>query len=289
MFDAPPKEFPPQTQREQKPGVQAQMDPQPECEPRFPGVGKLKDKVALITGGDSGIGRAVAHAFARESADVAILYLADIEKQDADETKRLIESEGRKAMLVQGDVGDPEFVEQAVQQVVHELGKLDIVVSNAAEGEPATEFEDDADNGATEHVFRTNVFGAFNVVRKALPYLKEGASVIVTTSLSGIITDPGPAYSSSKGALQALVKSLSQRLMEKKIRVNSVAPGPVWTPLVPAHEPPEETAQFGQESPMGRAAQPNEIAPCFVFLASEEASYMTGQTLHPNGGSTLSA
>ena len=275
---------PPQVQDHQ-PGVESKMRPKPEYQPKYPGCGKLKDKVAIITGGDSGIGRAVAVAMAREGADIAILYLE--EHDDARETARLVAAEGHRAILFAGDVGDEMFCWESVERTIEEFGRVDILVNNAAEQH---EVDDPAEltTAQLERTFRTNVFSFFHMTRACLQYFQAGASIINTTSITAYrghktLID----YASTKSAIVGLTRSLSQALVEKGIRVNGVAPGPIWTPLIPASFDADKTARHGQNAPMERAGQPNEVAPCYVFLASEDASYMTGQVLHPNGGSVL--
>ncbi|RAM49449.1 MAG: NAD(P)-dependent oxidoreductase [Hapalosiphonaceae cyanobacterium JJU2] len=283
-----PKEKPlqPPQQQAQQPGIESEMTPKPQADdPQYQGSGKLKNKVALITGGDSGIGRAVAIAFAKEGADVAIVYLN--EHDDAKETKHLVEAQGRKAFTISGDVGDENFCQQAIQQTVDEFGKLDILVNNAAEQHPQKSIED-ISKEQLEKTFRTNIFSMFFLTKAALKYLKEGSNIINTTSVTAYkgsqeLLD----YSSTKGAIVAFTRSLSQNLVEKGIRVNAVAPGPIWTPLIPATFPEEKVANFGKQVPMQRAGQPEEIAPSYVFLASDDASYITGQVLHPNGGTVV--
>jgi NAD(P)-dependent dehydrogenase (short-subunit alcohol dehydrogenase family) len=273
---AAPKKLPPQRQSRQ-PGIEAEMTPRPRAEdPSQRGSGKLDGRVALITG------RAVAIAFAREGADVAILYLD--EHQDAEETRRLVEEKGRRAVLIPGDVADEGFCRGAVERAVRELGRLDVVVNNAAEQHEQRGLEDITAE-QLERTFRTNIFGYFFVTKAALPHLGEGAAIVNTTSVtayrgSGQLID----YASTKGAIVAFTRSLAQNLAERKIRVNAVAPGPIWTPLIPASFPPEKVETFGQDVPLGRPGQPEEVAPCYVFLASDDSSYMTGQVLHPNGG-----
>jgi NAD(P)-dependent dehydrogenase (short-subunit alcohol dehydrogenase family) len=273
--------LPPQKQDHQ-PGRESVMTPRPDYRPRFPGAGKLKDRVALITGGDSGIGRAVAVHMAREGADIAIVYLE--EHEDADETVRLVVAEGTRAIKIAGDVGDETFCQAAVEQTIKELGRLDILVNNAAEQH---EVEDLAglSKDQLEKTFRTNIFGYFFMAKAALPHLKKGAAIVNTTSVTAYeghktLID----YASTKGAIVTLTRSLSQVLVPKGIRVNAVAPGPIWTPLIPASFEADRVAKHGSSTPMKRPGQPNEVAPCYVFLASEEASYMSGQVLHPNGG-----
>jgi NAD(P)-dependent dehydrogenase (short-subunit alcohol dehydrogenase family) len=282
---APERQQPPQHQ-DQQPGRQDQMDPQPKIARRdYKGSDKLKDKVALITGGDSGIGQSTALLYAREGADVAIVYLA--EDEDAQKTRQLVEGEGRRFLAIKGDVGDESFCRQAVDQTVKELGKLDILVNNAAEQHPKSSLEEITAE-QLEKTFRTNIFAYFFMAKAALPHLKAGSSIINTTSVTAYKGSPQLLdYSSTKGAIVAFTRSLSQSLAEKYIRVNGVAPGPIWTPLIPSTFDEEKVEQFGGNVPLGRAGQPEEVSPCYVFLASDDASYMTGQVLHPNGGSVV--
>jgi len=265
-----------------QPGDEHKMLSKPEVLPRTKGSERLVGKVAYITGGDSGIGRAVAIAFAREGANVAIVYLD--EDKDAQDTKSLVESEGTKCLLLAGDIGSEEFCIKSIEQTVAEFGKLDIVVNNAAEQHEKQSISE-IDSGQLEDTFKTNIFAMFHVVKAALKHLKPGASIVNTTSVTAY---KGKAhlldYSCTKGAIVAFTRSLSAQLIEKGIRVNAVAPGPIWTPLIPATFDEEHVKQFGQNVPMKRPGQPNEVAPCYVFLVSSDASYMTGQVLHPNGG-----
>jgi NAD(P)-dependent dehydrogenase (short-subunit alcohol dehydrogenase family) len=262
------------------------MRPSPQSDdPDYRGSGKLRGKVALITGGDSGIGRAVAIAFAKEGADVAIVYLN--EQQDADETRRLVEQHGQRCLALAGDIGDEAFCQQVVQQVARELGGLDCLVNNAGEQHPQPSLTDITAE-QLQRTFRTNVFGMFYMTKAALEHLGEGSTIINTTSVTAYQGSPQLLdYSATKGAIVAMTRSLSQALLDKGIRVNAVAPGPIWTPLIPASFSAEHTAKHGSAAPMHRAGQPNEVAPCFVFLACEDASYMSGQVLHPNGGSMV--
>jgi NAD(P)-dependent dehydrogenase (short-subunit alcohol dehydrogenase family) len=268
------------------PGHESQLEPKPEWQPRYPGSGRLNDKVALITGADSGIGRAVAALFAREGADVAILYLC--EHDDAAETKRIVEAEGRRAVTIAGDVGDKAFCERAVAEAVAKLGRLDILVNNAAEQHPDDDIRDITEE-QLKRTFQTNIFGYFFMVQAARGHLKRGAAIINCTSVtmykgSAQLLD----YASTKGAITAFTRSLSENLVEDGIRVNAVAPGPIWTPLNPfGGQPPEKIPDFGKDVPMGRPGQPNEVAPSFLFLACEDSSYMSGQVLHPNGGTVV--
>jgi NAD(P)-dependent dehydrogenase (short-subunit alcohol dehydrogenase family) len=275
----------PAQEQHRQPGRESEMRPKPQYEPKFPGVGKLKGKVALITGGDSGIGRAVAVHMAREGAKVAIAYLD--EHEDADETVRAVEKEGGRAIKLAGDIGDEAFCRQLVEKTVKEFGRLDILVNNAAE-QHETDDPLDIDTAQMERTFRTNVFSFFYLTKAALQHIKEGGSIINTTSITAFkghktLLD----YSATKGAIVAFTRSLSEALVEKGIRVNAVAPGPIWTPLIPASFDAEHVAKHGGAAPMKRAGQPNEVAPCYVFLASEEASYISGQVVHPNGGNPV--
>ncbi|WP_230534464.1 SDR family oxidoreductase [Microvirga roseola] len=273
--------LPPQ-QQDRQPGLETEMHPKPDYEPRYPGSGRLQGKTALVTGGDSGIGRAVAVLFAREGADVAIVYLN--EGEDAQETKRLVEREGRTCLTIGGDVGEPGFCRSAVDRAIQQFGKLDILVNNAAEQHPKKEI-DEISPEQLERTFRTNIFGYFHMVQAAMPHLKEGASIINTTSVTAYRGSPQLLdYSSTKGAIVAFTRSLAKKLAEKGIRVNGVAPGPIWTPLIPSTFPPDKVKQFGANTPMKRPGQPNEVAPSFLFLACADASYITGSVLHPNGG-----
>ena len=269
-----------------KPGREHEMTPRPKAEdPQHRGSGKLHGKVALITGGDSGIGRAVAIAFAKEGADVAINYLE--EDRDATETRWMVEEHGRKCVLLPGDIGDEKVARRLVDRTVKELGKLDILVNNASEQHPQESIEDITAE-QLERTFRTNVFGYFFMTKAAMKHLREGSCIINTTSVTAY---KGSAelldYSATKGAEVAFTRSLSQNLAEKKIRVNAVAPGPIWTPLIPSTFGEEKVETFGSDVPLKRPGQPEEVAPCYVFLASDDASYMTGQVLHPNGGSVI--
>jgi len=276
----------PMIQEDALPGEERKLDPKPDWEPRYPGSGRLKDKVAIVTGADSGIGRAVAALYAREGADIAIFYLC--EHEDAEKTKAIVEAEGRRAILVPGDLGDPDFAKQAVQKVVDTFGRLHIVVNNAGEQHPDEDIREITDE-QLRRTFQTNIFSMFYMVQAALPHLKRGAAIVNCTSITmyegaPILLD----YSATKGAITAFTRSLSQNLVEKGIRVNAVAPGPIWTPLNPfGGQPPEKIPEFGKDTPMKRPGQPNEVAPSFLFLACEDASYMTGQVLHPNGGTVI--
>jgi NAD(P)-dependent dehydrogenase (short-subunit alcohol dehydrogenase family) len=285
MAQDKPSAVPPQHQDKQ-PGIEAAMQPSPQDTGKnYKAAGKLKGKVALITGGDSGIGRAVAVLFAKEGANVVISYLD--EDQDAQETQRLIEAEGRECMTLAGDVSDPGFCSKMVETTVSSYGKLDILVNNAAQQFPQQSITDISDE-QLEKTFRTNIFSMFYTVRAAMPHLKQGAHIINTTSVtayrgSSHLLD----YSATKGAIVAFTRSLSQQLAEKGIYVNAVAPGPIWTPLIPSTFPAEHVAKFGTDTPLGRPGQPDEVAPCYVYLASDDSSYTTGQVLHPNGGEVI--
>jgi len=276
-----PNSFPGQTQSQ--PGDEHKMRPEPEViRENYKGSEKLKGKIALITGGDSGIGRSAAVHFAREGADVAIIYYD--EHKDAEDTKQMIEEEGRKCFLVSGDLKDEEFCKQSVSDAVKELGGLNILVNNAAVQFPKTEFKDITGQQVRE-TFETNIIPFFYVTKEALKHLKEGDTIINTTSVTAYRgSEHLIDYSSTKGAIVSFTRSTSAMLAEKGIRVNGVAPGPIWTPLIPATFEAEEVAKFGQDVPMKRAGQPSELGPTYVFLASQDSSYITGQIIHVNGG-----
>ena len=278
----PTQTLPPQVQPKQ-PGVEGKMRPPPESEARaYRAAGKLEGKVALITGGDSGIGKSVAIHFAKEGADVAIVYLE--EREDAARTASLVEAERRRCLALLGDIGDRSFCQSAVKRTLDEFGRLDILVNNAAEQHVAKDFAEVTPE-QFEQTFRTNVFAMFHVTQAALPHLRSGATVVNTTSVTAFRGSPGLVdYASTKGAIVAFTRSLALQLVDKGIRVNAVAPGPIWTPLIPATFDAEKVSQFGGDTPMRRPGQPDEVAPCYVFLASQDSSYMTGQVLHPNGG-----
>ena len=281
-----PKEFPKQHQGQ--PGVEKRMHPEPEIiRKTYKGSEKLKGKVALITGGDSGIGRSIAVHFAHEGADVAIAYLA--EDQDALETRRMIEAAGARASIIEGDLKDENFAREVVRRTVKELGGLNILVNNAAMQFPK-ETPEELRSEDIHTTFRTNIYPYFFTVQEALKHLGEGDAIINTTSVTAYrgsthLLD----YSSTKGAITAFTRSLSKMLAERKIRVNGVAPGPIWTPLIPASFPEEHVKIFGQNVPLGRAGQPSEVGPAYVFLACEDSSYMTGQIIHVNGGEIVGA
>ena len=274
----------PRQKQTRRPGLESEMRPRPRAEdPKHKGTGKLKDKVALITGGDSGIGRAVALLFAKEGADVALSYLN--EHSDAEETKRMVEQHGRRCLVMPGDIGYESFCRQLVDRTVSELGRLDILVNNAAEQHPQESLED-IDREQLERTFRTNVFAMFFLTKAAMKHLKKNkGNVINTTSVTAYEGNPQLLdYSSTKGAMVAFTRALSKNVAKQGIRVNAVAPGPIWTPLIPSTFPPDKVEEFGTDTPLGRVGQPEEVANCFLFLASDDASYMTGQVLHPNGG-----
>lgn len=275
---------PPQTQKRQ-PGREYAMDPGPRYEPRYPGVGRFEGKVVLISGGDSGIGRATAVAFAREEAKVAFIYLE--EERDAEETAGLVENEGAEALPIRGDIGSERFCQDAIDVTLTRFGRLDVLINNAAEQHVRQSLET-IELEQIERTFRTNVFGYFSLTKAALPHLRPGSSIVNTTSITAYQGHPQLLdYAATRGAIVAFTRSLSQALVERGIRVNGVAPGPIWTPLIPATFDEKKVEQHGKSVPMGRVGQPNEVAPCFVFLASDEASYITGQVLHPNGGAIV--
>lgn len=277
--------LPPQEQHRQ-PGRQSEMHPQPRSgESRYLAAGKLKGKVAIITGGDSGIGRAVAIAFAKEGADLIVCYYD--EHRDAAETRRLVEEEGRRCILLAGDIGDEMHCDDIVRQALELNGRIDILVNNAAEQHVSKRMED-IGTGQLERTFRTNFFGMFLLTRAALPHLQEGSAIVNTTSVTAYRGSPGLIdYASTKGAIVAFTRSLAKAVADRGIRVNAVAPGPIWTPLIPASFPADEVATFGADTLLKRPGQPEEVAPSYVFLASDDASYMTGQVLHPNGGEVV--
>lgn len=278
----------PEQHQNRQPGREGEMTPRPIfIRDDYTGSGKLADKTALITGGDSGIGRAIAVHYAREGANVAIVYLE--EHNDAQETQRMVEAEGQDCLLVAGDVGDEDFCRQAIVKTVERFGKLDILVNHAGEQHPTAGLEE-ITSTQLERTFRTNCFSFFYMARAALEHLQEGSVIINTSSVtayrgSGHLID----YSATNGAIASFTRSLAQSLAKRGIRVNGVAPGPIWTPLIPASFEADEVKKFGENTPMGRAGQPAEVGPCFVFLAATDASYVTGQELHVNGGQYVSS
>lgn len=267
------------------PGAETELDEQPRWQPRYPGSKRLEGKVAIVTGGDSGIGRAVAALFAREGADIAIVYLADEETEDARATQDAVKVEGQQAILLQGDLGCAEFAREVVERTVQQFGRLDVLVNNAGEQHPDDNIEEITDE-QLRRTFQTNIFSMFYLVQAARPHLKPGSAIINCTSVTMYKgSDNLLDYSATKGAITAFTRSLSENLVGDGIRVNAVAPGPIWTPLNPCGgQPPEEMDDFGKDTPMGRPGQPNEVAPAFLFLACDDSSYMSGQVLHPNGG-----
>ena len=278
----------PMIHEDQLPGHESKLEPKPDWEPRYPGSNRLKGKVALVTGADSGIGRAVAALFAREGADIAIVYLC--EHDDAAKTKNIVEKEGRKAITIAGDLGDKQFCDRVVRDTIDKLGRLDVLVNNAGEQHPDEDIRDIGED-QLKRTFQTNIFSMFFLTQAALPHLKKGSSIINCTSVTMYKGSPELLdYSSTKGAITAFTRSLSKNLVKKGIRVNGVAPGPIWTPLNPfGGQKPEDIPEFGKDTPMGRPGQPNEVAPSFLFLACEDSSYMIGQILHPNGGDFTSS
>ena len=276
--------LPPQQQPE--PGKESEMSPRPEYRGEdYKAAGKLKGKVAIITGGDSGIGRSVAVLYAREGADVAILYLD--QHQDAEQTKRVVEEQGRKCLTFAGDVADRDVCRKVIDETLSAFGKLDILVNNAAEQHPQEKLEDISEE-QWEKTFRTNIFGMFQMTKAALPHLKKGASIINTTSVTAYKGSPHLLdYSSTKGAITSFTRSLSINIADRGIRVNGVAPGPIWTPLIPSTFDEEKVKKFGANVPMERPGQPDEVAPAYVYLASSDSSYVSGQVIHVNGGTVL--
>lgn len=280
-----PETIPAQKQNQQ-PGLEKLMNPKPIYDdPEYKGTGKLKNKVAIITGGDSGIGKAVAIAYAKEGAKIAIIYLN--EHEDAKDTKKIIEDKGSSCLTIPGDIGDDQFCKDAVDKIIKEYGKIDILVNNAGEQHPQNSIED-ITKEQLERTFKTNIFAMFYMTKAAMPYLKSGDSIINTASITAYkghetLID----YSSSKGAIVSFTRSLSLSLENRSIRVNAIAPGPIWTPLIPSTFSDYDVSQFGLNTPLGRAGQPAELAPSYVFLASNDSSYVSGQTLHINGGNIL--
>ena len=282
MPQAQSAHHPPQEQ-DRQPGLRAEMEPKPRAEMRdYRAAGRLEGRAALITGGDSGIGRAVAIGCAKEGADVAIVYLD--EHADAESTKALVEEQGRRCITIAGDVGDEAFCRDAVARTVEAFGRLDLLVNNAGEQHPQDRLED-ISTEQMERTFRTNIFAMFHMTKAALVHLPPGAAIVNSTSVTAYRGSPHLIdYASTKGAIVGFTRSLAGNLKERRIRVNAVAPGPVWTPLIPASFPAEHVAQFGENTFLGRPAEPDEIAPSYIFLASDDAICMTGQVLHPNGG-----
>jgi NAD(P)-dependent dehydrogenase (short-subunit alcohol dehydrogenase family) len=277
--------FPPQHQNNQ-PGTENEMHPAPiSVDNRYRGSEKLKDKVAIITGGDSGIGKSVSIYFAKEGADVVIVYLN--EDQDATETKQLVEKEGRKCLLLAGDIGDEEFCKSVIEQTFSKFGKIDILVNNAAEQHPQNSIIDITAQ-QLERTFRTNIFSFFYMTKACLPHLKQGSSIINTASITAYQGNETLIdYSATKGAIVSFTRSLAKSLATQGIRVNGVAPGPIWTPLIPSTFNAEQVAKFGADTPMGRAGQPCELAPSYVYLASDDSTYVSGQMIHVNGGTIV--
>jgi NAD(P)-dependent dehydrogenase (short-subunit alcohol dehydrogenase family) len=275
----------PAQEQDQQPGLESEMNPKPEFESVIQTGQRLKGKVAIITGGDSGIGRAVAVAYAKEGANVAISFLNEFE--DAELTKQEIEAYGKECLLIAGDISEETHCQLIIDKTIEKFGKIDILVNNAAVQFPQESIED-ISSSQLEQTFRTNIFSQFYIVKAALAHLKEGSSIINTASVTAYKGNPQLLdYSSTKGAIVAFTRSLSMSLVEKGIRVNGVAPGPIWTPLIPATFDAEKVSKFGSNVPMKRPGQPNEVAYCYVFLASDEASYISGQMMHPNGGEVV--
>ena len=284
-MNQPTTKFPPQHQNEQ-PGVESEMSPKPlSIDSAYKGSGKLNNKIAIITGGDSGIGKAVAIYFAKEGSDVVIVYLN--EHQDAEETKKLVEAEGRKCLLLAGDIGDEAFSQEIVTKTIEQFGKINILVNNAAEQHPQKSLLD-ITTQQLEKTFRTNIFGYFYLTKAVLPHLHKGSTIINTASITAYegheeLID----YSATKGAIVSFTRSLAKSLAPQGIRVNGVAPGPIWTPLIPSTFTAKKVVNFGTDTPIGRAGQPFELAPGYVYLASEDSAYVSGQILHINGGKII--
>jgi NAD(P)-dependent dehydrogenase (short-subunit alcohol dehydrogenase family) len=276
------KAFPPQHQNKQ-PGIEAEMNPQPvSIDPNYKGSGKLNNKTAIITGGDSGIGKSVSIYFAKEGADIVIVYLN--EHQDAEETKKRIEAEGKKCLLMAGNIGDEAFCQEVIKKTIDQFGKIDILVNNAAEQHPQNSLLDISAE-QLEKTFKTNIFSYFYLTKAALPHLQKGSSIVNTASITAYegheqLID----YSATKGAIVSFTRSLAKSLAPQEIRVNAVAPGPIWTPLIPSTFSENQVANFGTNTPLGRAGQPFELAPGYVYLASNDSSYVSGQIIHINGG-----
>jgi NAD(P)-dependent dehydrogenase (short-subunit alcohol dehydrogenase family) len=276
---------PPAQHQNHQPGCESEMSPAPQFMPKFPGSGRLEGKVAVISGGDSGVGRACAVLFAREGAKVAILYLE--EDSDAERTAELVEAEGSQGILLRGDIGDKAFCGEAIAETMARFGRIDIVVNNAAEQHPQDDLTQISEQ-QLERTFRTNVYGYFFLTQAALPHLERGASIVNTTSVTAYRGSPELVdYSATRGAIVAFTRSLADSLAKRGIRVNGVAPGPIWTPLIPSSFDEERVEEHGQKAPLGRVGQPNEVAPCHLFLACDDSSYMSGQILHPNGGEVV--
>lgn len=276
----------PEQIQQHQPGIESKMDPVPKSvDPGYRGSGKLEGKTAIITGGDSGIGKAVAIYFALEGADIAISYLK--EDEDAEKTKKIIEEKGKICQLIRGDIGDETHCQQIVEQVIDEFGKIDILVNNAGEQHPQKTLLEITDE-QLQKTFRTNVFSMFYLTKAVLPHLKQGSSIINTTSITAYRGSPGLIdYSATKGAIVSFTRSLSENMAAKGIRVNGVAPGPIWTPLIPSTFSAEHVGTFGAEQPMKRPGQPHELAPAYVYLASNDSSYVSGQIIHVNGGEVV--
>lgn len=283
-----PESVPAQAQEKDSHGKQTKMNPEPEViRPGYKGSGKLQDKVAIITGGDSGIGRSIAVYFAREGAEIAVVYHEN--HKDAQDTRKLVEKEGKECLLIAGDVGDQEFCNEVVKKVVEEFGRVNILINNAGEQHPEKSIED-MDMNVMERTFKTNIFSMFYLTQAALKHMNAGDSIVNCSSVTAYRgNDMLLDYSSTKGAITAFTRSLSKNLASKGIRVNGVAPGPIWTPLIPSTFPPDKIESFGKNTPLGRPGQPSEVAPAFVFLASDDASYITGQMIHPNGGEVVNS
>jgi len=288
MKALPKKRLRPAQRQRRRPGVEPPMTPDPQADrPEYRGSGKLAGKTAIVTGGDSGIGRAVAIAFAKESADVAIVYLN--EHDDARETKEAVEALGRRCLLFAGDIGREAFCNRVARDVLKKWDRIDVLVNNAAEQHPQKSIAD-ITSKQLEKTFRTNIFSFFYLTKAVLPALKRGATIVNTTSVTAYRGSPQLLdYSSTKGAIVAFTRSLALQLADRGVRVNGVAPGPIWTPLIPSTFDAEHVASFGSDVPLRRAGEPAEVAPSFVFLASDDSSYMTGQILHPNGGEIVNA
>ncbi|MCA1011665.1 SDR family oxidoreductase [Halobacillus halophilus] len=277
------KKIQPKQHQNRQPGYEYEMKPLPEyMDPNYQGSGKLEGKIAVITGGDSGIGRAVSLYFAREGADVAVLYLD--EQQDAEDTKQLVEQEGRTCLLISGDIADPDFCTDAVKQIKRKFSAIDVLVNNAAVQYPQTDLLN-ITNEQFENTFRVNIFSYFYMTKAVVPHMKKGSSIINTSSVTAYAGNEQLIdYTATKGAITSFTRALSKSLVGQRIRVNGVAPGPVWTPLIPASFDEQQVAEFGSDNPMERPAQPREVAPAYVYLASEDSSFVTGQMLHVNGG-----